>query len=302
MMNENPFQAEGQWLKGNTHTHTTVSDGDLSPKDMVEKYREAGYDFVFITDHDRLTDVSGLSSGSCLALPGEEVTCDRVKTGGLYHIVALDIKREIPLAHARKAQDVLDEIRAQGGEAIIAHPHWSGMVPEDITRLNGYIGLEVFNTSCHYCIGKGHSSGYWDQLLLLGKNLLGFAADDAHYHFNDLRPNDACGSWIMVKSKARTKEAIMEAIKKGLFYSSNGPAIERIEIRDQTVFADTSPSKIINVIANGPKGRSYTAKKGGALTHVEYKISDEKYIRVECHDGQGGTAWSNTVVMKEPFS
>ena len=41
------------WLKGNTHTHTTISDGSESPKEMVRKYRETGHDFVALTDHKR---------------------------------------------------------------------------------------------------------------------------------------------------------------------------------------------------------------------------------------------------------
>lgn len=39
------------WLKGNLHTHSTVSDGSLKPGAVIKKYRDKGYDFVAMTDH-----------------------------------------------------------------------------------------------------------------------------------------------------------------------------------------------------------------------------------------------------------
>ena len=44
-------------LKGNLHTHTTFSDGRLPAEDVVARYRDLGYDFLAITDHeDRIDD------------------------------------------------------------------------------------------------------------------------------------------------------------------------------------------------------------------------------------------------------
>ncbi|MDQ1257629.1 MAG: hypothetical protein QG656_2235, partial [Candidatus Hydrogenedentes bacterium] len=41
-------------LKGALHTHTTCSDGVLSPREVLRIYRELGFDFVALTDHDFL--------------------------------------------------------------------------------------------------------------------------------------------------------------------------------------------------------------------------------------------------------
>ena len=43
-------------LKGNLHTHTTFSDGRLPVEDVVARYRDLGYDFLAITDHDDRID------------------------------------------------------------------------------------------------------------------------------------------------------------------------------------------------------------------------------------------------------
>ena len=41
-----------QWYKGNTHTHTLWSDGDAAPEWVVSWYKENGYDFLSLTDHN----------------------------------------------------------------------------------------------------------------------------------------------------------------------------------------------------------------------------------------------------------
>ena len=51
-----------QWYKGNTHVHTLNSDGDTAADNVVRWYREQGYNFVVITDHNFLTDVDGLNA------------------------------------------------------------------------------------------------------------------------------------------------------------------------------------------------------------------------------------------------
>ena len=48
--------AEGKWFKGNLHTHTLWSDGDDYPEMVVNWYREHDYDFLSITDHNRMLE------------------------------------------------------------------------------------------------------------------------------------------------------------------------------------------------------------------------------------------------------
>lgn len=43
-----------RWWKGNTHAHTLWSDGDSAPRQVVEWYRDAGYDFLVLSDHTLL--------------------------------------------------------------------------------------------------------------------------------------------------------------------------------------------------------------------------------------------------------
>jgi len=299
----NPFSAAGRWYKGNLHTHTSNSDGVLSAQQMTYLYQGSGYDFLSITDHGKLTYVGGLSKPDFLVIPGEEIGVGTTEVGTTFHLVAINIGEEIPVKEGNRQenpQKVINLIRAQGGEAILGHPYWSLLSVHDILPLEGYLGLEVYNTTCFYSIAKGHSLVHWDGLLTRGRRLLGFATDDAHWHFNDHRPNDACGAWIMVKATDLSLEEILRAIREGLFYASNGPEIRDLRIQGNEIHVATSPVKAINFVANLDLGERFTALKSDALTNAVYKVrGKEKYVRIECVDAVGRTAWSNPIFFEQ---
>ena len=48
-------QPERRWYRGALHLHTTHSDGALTPAALAATAREAGFDFVAITDHNNTT-------------------------------------------------------------------------------------------------------------------------------------------------------------------------------------------------------------------------------------------------------
>jgi hypothetical protein len=48
--------ADGKWLRGNLHTHSLWSDGDDFPEMIAQLYRDNGYDFLALSDHNILSD------------------------------------------------------------------------------------------------------------------------------------------------------------------------------------------------------------------------------------------------------
>src|SRR6185503_11179769 len=66
------------WYRGNTHTHSLNSDGDSPPDSLARWYRDHGYSFLFITDHETLTDPVPLNARfgtpTFLLIRGEEIT------------------------------------------------------------------------------------------------------------------------------------------------------------------------------------------------------------------------------------
>ena len=65
------------YLKGNLHTHTNASDGRYPVSDVARIYKEKGYDFLGISDHDVYFDKE-IENEDLLILHGEEVSCNYV--------------------------------------------------------------------------------------------------------------------------------------------------------------------------------------------------------------------------------
>jgi len=298
MQLSNPFNISGKWFKGNTHSHTTSSDGALAPDKLCSLYAASGYDFLFITDHDKLTDIAGLSNNCLAVFPGEEMDVGITELGYSFHIVALGIKQGISCG-AIDARQAIDAVIQQNGVAIIAHPAWSQLTVGDMRNLHGAAGFEIYNTSCEYSIGKGHAEAWWNELLARGSLVWGVAADDVHYHQNEHRPVDACGAWIMVKVESLTLENVLKAVKNGNFYASNGPEIKDVIISKDRIRVESSPVKYINFIAQQRFGERFTASAEQSLNGAEYILNgNEKFIRIECIDFQGKNAWTNPVCFK----
>src|SRR6185312_7472047 len=79
--------SQRRWYKGNTHAHAgmlldgIVPHGDSSPASVARWYRDHGYDFAAITDHNRFTDPSApelarIQSRDFILIPGVEITSD----------------------------------------------------------------------------------------------------------------------------------------------------------------------------------------------------------------------------------
>ncbi|MBQ3219906.1 MAG: hypothetical protein IJB32_04875 [Clostridia bacterium] len=64
---------EGKFYKANLHTHSTVSDGSMTPKQVKKVYQEKGYSVVAFTDHNIMIDHSDLCDENFIALNGLEL-------------------------------------------------------------------------------------------------------------------------------------------------------------------------------------------------------------------------------------
>lgn len=118
--------AQGQtWFKGNLHTHTTRSDGRRTPEEVMALYREAGYDFLALTDHWNLSEEE--EREGLLLLPGCEYDVGGSPREGVYHIVGIGMTEapRLQKSPSLAPQTVIDEINRCGGLAVLAHPAWS---------------------------------------------------------------------------------------------------------------------------------------------------------------------------------
>ncbi len=283
----NPFRKKGRWYRGNLHSHTTESDGKLTPTEVVEFYRSRGYDFLCLTDHEKVSDPGGLCSDEFLVFTGVETSPKESS----HHIVGIGIHELGPVEKFDKAQETIDNLASMGGIVFIAHPYWSALTDDDINQLGNVAGIELYNTGCEVEIGRGFSTIHWDNLLASGMPLDGFAVDDAHRY-----TDDAPGGWVWVRARNLTERDIVGGIRKGDFYSSTGPLLEGITVEDDKIHVISSPVDTITFHSRGPSGNSVHRIGEGMLTHASHTFKPEhRYIRVECVDGGGRMAWANPI-------
>ncbi len=295
----NPFEFDGHWFKGNIHTHSTFSDGTRSLEQLVELYKDGGYDFLSVTDHSLVIDIRGINEPDFLLIPGEEICIGRSQADTNYHIVALGVDKTLPFDDFDKEldpQEVIDYINNIGGISVLAHPYWSGLNHYDMMKIDRYHGVEIYNTSCEYERDTGLSSAHIDGLIAAGRRPQLYATDDHHGSNRKGVPLDACGAWINVKAKALTEKDIMNSIRKGLFYSSNGPELLNIRVDEKGVIhVECSPVKTISFVSTPSLGMKFYAENN-PLTCASYPGRvGETYVRVQVTDFRGRTAWLNPI-------
>ena len=209
------------WLKGSTHVHEKASGDSSEPMDSVIKWYEShDYDFIAITDHNRVTEIDGGDTHGHVALrdadparpkalivlAGVELThnpsgClpigDKSKKCRIHANVLGPTQRPVGKIewaerHSHERVDMyqaaLNEQKALGGALLqINHPQWFwGMTGDLLTELakRGAVLVEIANAQfMKWSNGdKVHPSmeQIWDTALSRGATIWGVASDDAH--------------------------------------------------------------------------------------------------------------------------
>ena len=277
-----PQSTRLEWYRGNTHTHTLNSDGDATPVAVASWYREHGYQFLVITDHEYLTEVRSLNEtvggkDKFIVIPGEEVTqeiTDEHHPDGYreIHINAINPKQVVHAMGApfhdglgRMAPSGttvasalahnIGEIKAAAGIAQVDHPNFRWSIrATDLTNLPDGTLFEIWNGG-HAPInnlGGVDEAGnrapsaeqLWDILLSQGKHIWAVADDDSHDYHNleDINSMRPGLAWIVVRADQLTAQAITDSIAKGDFYASNGVVLDDITASDRQLTIRIDPS------------------------------------------------------------
>lgn len=285
------FAAPGRWYRGNLHMHTSASDGLRSPEEAAAWYREHGYDLTAVTDHNHLTPVEDLSAPGFLVLSGVEVHPGRSETGEPYHVVAVGVSREHHFEAGDPVQDAIDSLRADGAVVWLGHPYWVGLTLAEMIELEGIVGLEVYNSTCAR-FGKGLAAVHWDELLARGRLPWGLAVDDTHWEGRDWGRG-----WVMIKAEALTPGAILDALATGCFYATQGPEIYDLRVTEEEIYVRCSPVAAITCVSVNGRGEYALAEGPDRLlteAHIPRRYQ-RCYVRLECTDARGRSAWSQPV-------
>lgn len=331
----------GKFYKANMHSHTTCSDGKVTPEDLKAQYKAAGYSIVAFTDHEIMLPHPELSDEEFLPITGVEIAIDDGKWSPFtktYHIniYSPELKRcatrayfygevwgnaknymtdemIIPGQRSRNysvefAQWIIDSANEEGCLVCLNHPIWSLQTKDDYSSLKGLWGVEWYNTGCVES-PRGHYTDSVEPIVELlregERRVYPIAADDCH------STADFFGGWLWVKAASLDYDTVFKALKKGNFYSSNGPTIKSLSLEGTTVSIKTSAAKTICVISNHRWARREKADGkrmlSGASFDLKSLIENSKaapegeavWFRLEVTDKEGNKALTRAYFLDE---
>lgn len=301
-MRQLAFEGKGKFFKGNLHTHTEISDGQRPVAEVVEIYKNKGYDFLAITDHNRVFK-SDEFNDSLYVIPGLEIHSVKPDSDHTHHSVALTTYDNTAVSHEQVFQNVewtksfescngiCEMMKPEGFSLIYCHSMWSRTEPDEF-RNPAFMCMEVYNGVCDVNYDQGNQEVHWDNILRSGLKLWGVASDDCHgrdIHYGR--------GYVMVKSEKLDDHSIIEALESGSFYASQGPEIYDFYIDGDKAFIKCSPAMKINFITYEHRGFCYRYDKPETEASITFNKGID-YIRAEVTDSNGKKAWSNPIFLK----
>ena len=299
-----PFSLPGRFWRGNLHTHSTLSDGILSPEAVADAYKTAGYDFLTLSDHFAarydwpIADTRAFRSNQFTTIIGAELHAPVTQAGELWHILAVGLPLDFePAASDETGAAIADRAAAAGAFVGIAHPAWSQLTIEDSRAIEAAHAVEIYNHGCAVETDRGDGWYLLDQMLTEGRRLSAFATDDAHF-----KTEDHFGGWVHVKAESLEPESLLAALKAGQYYSSQGPQIHNVSIVRDELIVECSPVDTIVVLC----GHSRSVRRSGrAITTAALDLKglekgwlltkQSPWIRVVVIDQGGRRAWTNPI-------
>jgi hypothetical protein len=269
-------------LKGQMHDHTLNSDGANTPTDLATAYKNAGYHFITITDHDVVTTDPAVAGITWIGNSVEDTV--------LRHVIGYDITAQ---STEQDMKSVIDYYYQNGNICSIPHSNWPGvytLTEDEIKYLFGYQFIEVFNNLTGGT--DGICENQWDYALSASRKVFGLAVDDCHDVNNAAWFNKG---WVVVHANENSKAAIWESLKNGNFYASTGNDIS-ISVDGNVITATSLTASNITFI--GENGKVLQTNNG--VTTASYTIKgDEMYIRVRSIKVSDSTyAWSQPIFVE----
>lgn len=314
--------------KGNMHMHTTLSDGLLLPSETARKYKQAGYDFIVISDHEIYWNSDELDESDFLVIGGTE-SAIRINNQESWQLDYCQkgesqIKKRHHYMHYGCIKDEtlpddfdffhhgfmiprmedqgidswnkhVEELREHGNLVVINHPNWSRLEPEMMLATQGCFAFEIWNTGNVFKCGGRSDDDLWDYCLTRGKRILAVAGDDSHACTTDFGRG-----FVMVQSKEFSKSSICKALKQGDFYASCGPIIENMIIEDGILHMDFSPIRHLQLCSYDCDGVDFAYNDNHEFTSIEWKINPIlRFFRPVLFDSSGFKAWGQPVFLSE---
>ena len=301
---------KGRFFRGNLHCHSNLSDGRWSPEDVVGAYRDAGYDFLCLSDHFeaeygwRITDTRHLRHEDFTTLVGAELSSAPWDDRNCYWVTAAGLPVDFEAPPRDDHAGAIKRARAAGAYVVMLHPGLNNLphtVADKLPALDAVHAVEIYNHNGAMAAIPDRADGAYmlDGLLENGRRLLANAGDDAHFG----HPRDRFGGWIEVHAERLAPDLLLSSMKAGHYYSTQGPSIRELLVEGNKLLVRTSEAYAISLTTGGDRWQSGEERHNptGPISEAEFDLEPfhGSYCRVTVVDTDGKRAWSNPVWNRE---
>lgn len=292
------------FLRGNLHAHSSRSDGDKTPREVYAWYREHGYAFLALTDHNKRVDPTQFRAEErpgFVILPGEEVST--IAAGLPVHVNALCARRGIggkdfPSTPAALSWAIA-RVHEEGGIALVNHPNFSWAIRgADLPAARGAELLEIYSghPGVHTAGNATRPSheALWSAALAEGETFAGVAVDDTHHfskkHIGRFASKPGRG-WVSVYGAELAAPSICEALRRGDLVASSGPELDRLVVEGDELRVVPRASARVEFL--GPGDAALADVRVAAGEPATYRLrGGERFVRARLTDAAGKQAWT----------
>lgn len=336
-MRKNLLDKNKNFYKGNMHCHSNLSDGYYSPEELKALYKEMGYSFLAITDHEFLNINSQLDDEDFITLTSGEFAIKEFpeqstlknfnmkvchlnfyakKPDNDYifcynsvfdHYSTPELKAsfnrpegEYERVYGHEGiRKLIREANERGFFVSYNHPRWSLENYADYCGYDGIWAVEIYNTACNVDGLYDYDINVFDDMLRDGKRVFATCGDDNHNKSEETRHLHSGRSFVMVNTDSLSYENIVEGLLSGNFYSSQGPVINELYVEDGKVYVSTSDAKQISYSTKGRRTKAVVAEEG-SVNEAVFEIKDtDEYFRIDVIDENGYHANTQAYFLSE---
>lgn len=315
-------------FKANLHSHSTLSDGRLTPQELKAAYKANGYQILAITDHESPKDHTLLSEEDFLLLTGYEAYI-RPDPQCAYDVFAseihlnlfardphnetlicynpayckyLSVEAQAALTKAGSERtreytvayinEFIRTARENGYLVSYNHPVWSMEEESRLLAYEGCFSMEMVNGNSLVHNNMEYNGPLYDALLRHGKRWFVHGADDNHNRFDFGDPQcDSFRAATMILADELSYTAVIEAMEAGEMYSTMGPTFKEITFDGSTLHVVCSDVSVITCHIGSKNPACVRAAEGETVATADFSISPyARYVRLSVMDSKGRRA------------
>ncbi|HOP95678.1 MAG TPA: CehA/McbA family metallohydrolase [Dictyoglomaceae bacterium] len=300
------YEEKSGWVKGDFHLHSNHSDGVFSIENLIKFNIRRGLDFIFLTDHNKISGYQMVKEENYPIWGGMEFTTfwGHFLGLGIYDYIPLDLIN--PEDGIKK---VSEKVHFQGGIFCIAHPNTIGYpicpgckceLPIDWRYVDA---IEVWSGSFNLrSFEITESIKQWRNLLKEHYRITAIGSSDMH-KAEDIT-EDVPINYVYVEEL--NLENLINAVKMGRLYITSGPKVEfsinnkmigDIVNKEEALILKYSCEEEcdLKIIYNGEEYIKIPSTQKGI---IQIRLEDEGYIYLEFWKGKNLKAITNPIYIK----